>query len=213
MKTVRQNSNQKKRRGNRKPRTTIERMEHPPMIRSYQISHRQTLRFTATAATPAAGTVITFQNLLDAIFIADSAVTGTELFDIVKVRSVEIWAQSALGTPSTVGLFFTPSTVGDQQTISDTSLGIKPAYVKGSPSAKSLASFWNASAAVNAFTVDCPAGSIIDVALSFRTSASAPFAVAHAPVGATVGELYFRGLDGLATAATNFPPPVGIPTQ
>lgn len=181
----------------------IERMEHPPQINSYEVTHKTRIRFTAVAA--AALAQITFQNLLDCILIATGATAGYELFDIVKIRSIEVWGQASLGTPSTVSLQFSTAT-GDRAFHTDTSLGVRPAYVKAVPSQKSLASFWQVSAGGSAFQLSCPAGSVVDCSLSFRTSTQAPVAAQNALVGATVGELYFRGLDGIAIATTNFPP-------
>jgi hypothetical protein len=182
-------------------------MEHPPQINGYEITHDKRLRFTVTAA--AAATVITFQNLLDTVLLATTAVAGFDLFDVVRLNHVEVWGQAALGQSSTVGVTFVTVT-GDRSVHTDTSLGVKPAYVKAVPSEKSLASFWQVSAAGNCFAVQCGAGSVIDVSLSFKTASATPTAAQNALVGATVGEIYFRGLDGLASAGTNMPPILGV---
>jgi hypothetical protein len=185
----------------------IERMEHPPQIQGYEIVHKKRMRFTVIAA--AATTAISFQNLLDTIILATTNVLGYDVFDIVRIRSVEVWSQSAIGTPSTVTVSYSTAT-GDRSIHTDTSLGIKPAYIKAVPSAKSLASFWQVSAAGVAFTVTCPAGSVVDVSLSYKTSEIAPVAANAALVAANVGDIFYRGLDGLALAGTNFPPINGV---
>jgi hypothetical protein len=185
-------------------------MEHPPQIDRYEVTHKCRMRFTVLATT--AGTNITFQNMLDMILIATSAVAGVDLFDLVRIRSVECWGQAALGTPNTISINFN-STTGDQSLHTDTSLGVKPAHVLAIPSNKSLASFWQPSAGGNAFRIACVAGSVLDISLSFKTSSNAPTAPSSALVGATTGELYFRGADGLATATTNFPPITGVQVQ
>jgi len=181
-------------------------MEHPPQINGYEIDHQKRLRFTATAA---AGLTITYQNLLDLVLVATTATVGFDLFDLVKVKQVEIWSQAALGTPSSISVVFTTST-GDKSIHTDTSLGVKPAYVKARPSEKSLASFWQASAAGNCFTLVCPAGSIIDVTLHLKVASIAAVAAQNALVAATAGDIYYRGLDGLAAATSNFVPPPGL---
>jgi len=186
----------------------IERMDHPPQINGYEITHKVRLRFTVTAA---AATNISFANILDTILMATTAVVGFDIFDVVRIRSVEVWSQAALGTPSTVTVIFITAT-GDRSIHTDTSLGVKPAYVKAIPSNRSLASFWNASGAGGVFSISCPAGSIVDCSFSFRTTNAIAVAAANALVGATVGEVYYRGLDGLAAAATNFPPIAGVAT-
>jgi len=202
-------SKKSKKTASKSPVLKIERMEHPPQIQTYQVSHSARMRFTATAA--AASTVITFQNLLDAILVATTAIAGHDLFDLVKVRCLEVWSQAALGTPSTATVAFETAS-GDLAIHSDTSLGIKPAYVIAVPSKKSLASFWTGTAGGTCFLITCPAGSVIDVHLSYRTSNFAPALTQNALVGAVIAEIYWRGLDGLAAAGTNFPPPAGILT-
>lgn len=205
------NSRKGKRFNSRQSITTkIERMEHPPQIDGYEVTHSKRLRFTVTMA--AAATGFTYENLLDTILVATAATVGYDLFDIVRVRSVEVWSQAALGTPSTVTVVYTTAT-GDRSIHTDTSLGVKPAYVLAVPDKSSLASFWSQSAGGNpVFTVTCPAGSIVDVLLDLRTTGTAPVPAANALVGATVGEVYYRGLDGLAIAGSNFPPVNGVPT-
>jgi len=198
-------SNQKDRRG---AKMRIERMDHPPQVNGYNITHSVRLRFTVIAA---AATNISYANILDSILVATTAVVGFDLFDIVRIRSLEIWGQAALGTPSTITVIYI-TTTGDRSIHTDTSLGVKPAYVKAVPSSESLASFWNASAAGGVFSILCPAGSIVDCSFDFRTTNAVAQAAANALVGATAGELYYRGLDGLATATTNFPPIAGVAT-
>jgi hypothetical protein len=185
----------------------IERMDHPPQISGYEIAHFKRLRFTATAAANA--TVITFENLLDTCLMAVTAILGYELFDLVRIVQVEAWGQAALGTPSTITILYsTPA--GDQSVHTDTSLGVKPAYVRAVPSDRSLASLWQIVTAGNAFLITCPAGSVIDVTLELKTTEAAATVALNALVGATIGEIYFRGLDGLAIAGTNFPPVAGV---
>jgi hypothetical protein len=157
-------------------------------------------------------TQITFADLLDTMLVATTAVVTYDLFDLVKIKRIRVWGQAALGTPSTVEVQFN-STTGDSTIHTDTSLGIKPAFVQCRPSPKSLASFWQASAAGNAFVVTAPAGSVIDVFLVFKSSNQAPVVAQNLAVGATVGEFYWRGLDGLAIAGTNFPPPNGVQSR
>jgi len=185
-------------------------MEHPPQLNNYQVVHSTTLRFTVKA--DALETPITFDNLLDCILVADTAIHGFQLFDTVKIKFMELWGMAALGSPSTVGLQFFTTGTGDLDQHTDTSLGVKPAYVRAGPSSKSLASFWSGPGGVQAFLLTAPAGSIIDLHVVYRTSTSTPTAVTNPLVGAVPGEIYFRGLDALDITTTNFPPPVGIPS-
>jgi hypothetical protein len=184
-----------------------DRSSHPPPIANYDLVHNQVLRFTATAA--AAGTAITFADLLDTIAIATTTTAGFQLFDTVRVRLVEVWAAAALGTASTVSVEFT-NTEGDSRFHTDTSLGVSPAYLRAKPSKDSTSGFWHVSGAGSAFVLTVPAGSIIDVHLSFRGSGGYSVALQVVQVAATAGTVFWRGLDGIAIATTNFPPPAGV---
>jgi len=92
-------------------------------------------------------------------------------------------------------------------------LGVLPAYVKAVPSKNSLASFYQASAAGNCFIVNAPAGSIIDLHCTFKVTNAIAVAAQNAVVAASAGEVYYRGLDGLNIATTNFPPIPGVAVQ
>jgi hypothetical protein len=167
------------------------------------------MRFVVTTAQSRA--TFTFQNLLDTINIAATAVTAFDLFDQVRVNFVEIWAVPVQGAaPQQVALEYSGAavgTAGDGRLFSDSSMGIEPAHVRASPSRLSQAALWQASSANTAFQLTAPVASVIDVDLSFRTVQSdAPVAVQNVPAGATAGQLYYRGLDGLAIAATTLPP-------
>jgi len=150
------------------------------------------------------------QNVLDSVLVATSATVGFNLFDIFRVRQVEVWGQAALGTPSTITVLFATAVTGDQSIHTDTSLGVKPAYVKAVPSERSLASFFSETATTPLFIVSCPAGSVLDLSCDFKTTNAQATAAQNALVGATTGELYYRGLDGVAIATTNLPPIVGV---
>jgi len=209
------NRSKKNTRGPRRPRQqrnvvksyTRDRPDHPGEIGGYEITHNRRLRFTCTAAV--VNQAISFQNLLDLILVATTTIAPFQLFDLVRIRSAQIWGQAALGTPSSVALSFDSAT-GDRTLHQDTSLGIKPAYIKAVPSPKSLVSFFNVTTGGQAFLLTCPAGSIIDLDLQFRDIPGQGTAATNASVAAPVGSIFYRGLDGLAAAGTNFPVPAGV---
>lgn len=182
-------------------------LSHPPSINP-QIVHRQRMRFTCTTA--AVNKVITVYNLLDTIFVATAAAVGYELFDQVKINHVEVWSTPALGAaPSTVAVQFgsgAAAVVGDARVYSDTSMGIEPGHVRCAPSPHAQVSQWQVLSNNLAFYLTCPVSSVIDVDLSFRVvQAQTPNNVQNVPVLAVVGEIYYRGLDGLALAGTTLP--------
>jgi hypothetical protein len=181
-------------------------ISHPPQIPSYGIVRDVRMRFSATAAGEAN---ITFQNLLDTILVATAATTGVDVFEQVRVNSVEIWAIAALGTPATVILEFNGSTVGaqgDKKVHTDTSMGVEPAHVKARPDPLTQGGQFQASNANSCFLLDTPAGAIIDVSLTLRQPViGAAVASQNVLVGATAGVIYYRGLDGKTVALTNYP--------
>jgi hypothetical protein len=186
----------------------MELLSHPPPIANYSIVHSTKLRFITNA--PVAQTIITFTNLLDTILVAKTAITLSDLFSQVRIRAVEMWAVPAIGGATTVECSFdnnVPGTTGDVRLHSDTSMGIQPAHLRCRPAAKSGTALFQATGNGNAFTLTCPTGTVIDVELSFRgipnTNVSAAGAAAVTP-----GAWYYRGLDGIAKAATVFVPAI-----
>jgi len=181
-------------------------ISHPPTISNYVVKHSTRLRFTAGAAIDQA---ITFADLLDTLLVAKTAVAGSDLFQSVKVRGVEVWASPVLGTATTVIVGFLGATsgeVGDQSVHTDTSMGIQPAHVLARPTLRSLASNFQLASAGEAFYLNCPTGSVVDVELTFNGAFAASVAAQNALVGATAGATYLRGLDGLAVAASKLLP-------
>jgi hypothetical protein len=179
---------------------------HPPQLPSYGITRDVRMRFQATAGV---GISITFQNLLDTVLVALTAILGTDLFEAVRLNSVEVWGIAAIGTPATVILVYSGTAVGaagDQKTHTDTSMGIEPAHVKASPDRLTQAGQFQVASANVAFFIDVPAGAIIDVSMTFRQPVQGQsVAPQNVLVGATPGAVYYRGLDGKTTALTNFP--------
>jgi hypothetical protein len=203
--------NKKNKVGNRKAGSRNQMISHPPPISSFNVVHSTRLRFITSAAIDA---TFTFQNLLDLIIIASSGTALYDLFTSVKLRQVEVWTLPAIGTATSVSVVFDGNAagfVGNQVTHTDTSMGIEPAHLRVSPAKKSFASMFQVSSAAIAFRLDCPTGSVVDVSLSFKGSTSAQALLAQ-NVGAALvtGAIYYRGLDGVAVAASNFKLPQGI---
>jgi len=194
-------------RGSQKPQRPLQvAMTHPKQVNGLELRHSVTLRFKVIAA--ANSTAISFQNLLDAFLVANTAIAGSQVFQTVRIRSVEVWGMPAIGATTSVAVEFSGITAGisgDQSIHTDTSMGIEPAHVLAAPSRRSLAADFQLSSGATAFIVSAPAGGVIDVNLSYRGQFVATTAVANALVGATAGAFYLRGLDGIG-AGTNFTP-------
>lgn len=181
-------------------------ISHPRQINGQQLKFATTLRFTATAA---ANATITYQNLLDTLLVATTATAGSDVFQVVKIRSVEVWGMPAIGTAGTVAVEYAGAVAGsqgDQMIHIDTSMGVQPAHVLAKPSRFSLASTYQPSTVAAAFVVRVIAGSVVDVNVTFRGQFTTNVTAQNALVGATAGAFYLRGLDGLATATSNFVP-------
>jgi len=179
---------------------------HPPQLPSYGITRDVRMRFAANALSTL---TVTFQNLLDLILVANSTTTAFDLFESVRVNSVELWSIAALGTQATAILVYDGTVVGaagDQKTHTDTSMGVEPAHVKARPDVMTQAGMFQASSATTAFFLSVPSGTVIDVSLTFRQPVLGGAVLAqNVLVGATIGALYYRGLDGKTTALTGFP--------
>jgi hypothetical protein len=178
--------------------------QHPPPIIP-QIEYNTRLRFTCTTA---GSQLVTFQNLLDAILISTTATQGYQLFDSVKIKFVEMWDSASSSTPTTVECSFPAGAGfgGSGMVFQDTAIGGGIAHVKAKPAKMSANALYQSSSTNIAFElVQVSVGCIIDVSVICRNNASTPIACQNALVAAVVGDIYFRGLDGLAAAATKFP--------
>jgi hypothetical protein len=182
-------------------------ISHPPMISAYNFSHSARLRFT-NPATTLLSQAVTYADLLDCFLVAASATTVFDVFSTVKIRAVEVWAAPTLGTAATATVIFNGAVegaVGDQVTHTDTSMGIEPAHVLARPNAKSQAAQFQAASNAEAFFLQIPIGSVVDVELSLKQAFVNPVAAQNASVGATAGTFYLRGLDGLSAGTTKLP--------
>jgi len=178
---------------------------HPPPIRA-QITHKQRMRYQCNTT---GSQTVTFQNILDGLLLATSATAVYDMFDVVKIDFVEMWVGGSAAVPVTVTVDFIGGVTGaggDGVVWSDTSMSIQPAHVKARPSKMCPAALWQQSSTAPAFSLpNCPVGAIIDVMCSFKNANVPPVLAQVVAVGAQVGQLYYRGLDGVATATTKFP--------
>jgi len=203
--------NPRKRQGT--ARRSVATIPHPPSIGDYAVTQSKRLRFTTNAAV---AQEITFQNLLDTVLFSVTASFPYDVFQQVRIRKIRLWSLPSLGTSSTVVVIFNGTTLGtqgDRVVHTDASMGIEPAFLDVRPRQTALASMWQTSLANNAFYIEVPTGSIIDISLDFRSDTQGVATSAqNVSAGATVGALAFRGLDGLAIAGTKFTPPAGLNT-
>jgi hypothetical protein len=148
---------------------------------------------------------------MDSQIIATSAVAGVQMYDCVRVKKVEIWAASSGGAVTCSVQFLGKNTGvnGDQKAVTDTALAIgEPLHVVAKPSKWSQAAQFQSGSSGAAFLITCPSGACVDLTLEFRNNydASAVVGLANGIVGATAGDMYYRGFDGLPIASTKFVP-------
>ncbi len=192
-------------------RTQVVRVDvsHPPPLR-YSLEQRRTLRFVSSAGL--ANVAVTFRNLLDTILIATTALAPFDLYDLVKVNRVTLWAIAPVGGTSITSMISFQTATGDNELHTETTLGQAiPLRISAVPSKRSLASFFTGPVATTAFVIQSNAiGTVVDVDLTFRDLPGTAMAAANASVGATVGAVYYRGLDGLAFGLSTIPPVAGV---
>lgn len=173
------------------------------------------MRFVALSS---AVTTVLWSDLLDTIHIAKAANASTELFDAVRVREVSVMSSGTTLSGPTNGYTeasvtfagYTLGQLGDEKTHTATSIGVEPLHLRARPSRNSQASQWQLSSNGVAFYMHVVVGAIIDVVVDFRmVDTLTPTATRSAGAGMTVGQVYYRGLDGLAAAASQFQP-VGL---
>jgi len=185
----------------------------PPKLNDYGVTYNRTLRFVASSAI---AQNFTFQNLLDLVLLTTTATAPFDVFFAVKIRNIKAWATPALGSVEEIIVMFDGAAVGfvgDRKTHVGTSMGIEPAFVSCSPMKSTLASKFQVSSSAVAFNLQCSGGTVIDLSLAFRADTLGnPIPAQNVSVGANVGTIAYRGLDGLATATTKLPPPNGIYT-
>jgi len=182
-------------------------ISHPPQMQDVGLKREVRLRFLASSAFSGN---ITYQNLLDILNVAATAVTAFDLFISVKIKFVEIWASALTNASATVTLIYDGGVVGlvgDQKLHTDSSMGIEPAHIRCVPAPMSAAALYQESSNNVAFVLVVPAGAVVDVSLSLRNPLNGgQVQTANAPAAATAGILYMRGLDGAAKAASAFTP-------
>jgi hypothetical protein len=160
---------------------------------------------------------VSWNYIHNTVLVATSAIAGVNLFDQCRLLGVEITAVPPVGSYGTVKLAWTGTAVGstgDANFISSTSDGMLPAHVKARPPKGSTCSLWQpGNSTAVAFSLSsqlAPATAMlamvyIDVEFSVNEDLG-PLACTNALVGATAGQIYYRGLDAQPVASTAFYP-------
>ncbi len=191
--------------GARKPPGRFERLAPQQFRANPEVTRRY--RFVSTSGT---ARPIQVRYLTGAAgVVADTATTGQPIFQSVRIQQIEIWAPPASqGSAITCSVLWEQSTQSQPREVSDTSNSVsQPAHVLTSPPPGSLAGFWSPrSATTTLCTLVAPAGSIIDVWLSLVMGDGVQTSTPQTLVGATVGGVYYGGLDSQTAASAIYQP-------
>jgi hypothetical protein len=184
----------------------------PPQLGNVIPHFIKTYRFSMSSGTVS----INSDQVIAACGGIASTTTGLRPFvGAIKVLSVKMWAPSASNALASCSCSWEGGPFGITKTITDSSISVTtPAKVFTKPPRGSSSDFWQNTNANPLFTLSTNVGStIVDVKLSCILNDNtvvysfSPITI----VGATVGNLYFLGLDGLGAATSKFIP-LGVPT-
>lgn len=181
------------------------------MLKNFEL--HQTMRLRFQNATNGTATIILWRHLLDGIVLAATATTGFQLFDFVRIVKIEMWSVTNSTLVTTIGVDFgdpVTGVEGDGGSFESCSVGgAIPAHLKCRPNPKSQAALFHSASTDTAFhirTNGAVGSCICEATLEFKNSVVLnPTAITNPLVAATPGELYFRGMDGLALATTAWP--------
>jgi hypothetical protein len=185
----------------------------PPTIDTVSQGH-SVLRFTATSA--AAAVSVSIGNILASIggigTIANSTIESVA--SSFRVHSVTIWPASVTaGASQNAEVVWTNSGnyTKDESKSTAVPSGITMAdVVVNRPPPSSLAAVWQVSLAASTamFLVTCPAGSIIDLDVSWTLSNNFAGFTQAGYAAVTLGSFYYARLDGVGGKFL----PLGVPT-
>jgi hypothetical protein len=133
---------------------------------------------------------------------------------MVRMKKISIWCLGAIGTTEGTTVMFEGTTAGsqgDRQLHSAQSMGIEPAFLSCSPKKMTLAANFQISSGANCFILECPTGAVIDLLCDYKSDSFGTAVTAqNVSVGANVGVIAYRGLDGLAQGTSKFTTPLGV---
>ncbi len=172
------------------------------------------LRFQASSASSAAGTLVNVRDLYDIVCLATAANAAARLFSAIRIRSIELWGAplaggdpgAGTGTASTVGLRdLTLSPLGGvNQVVSDTHLGAdSPAHIRWIPRKGSMAADWlDNTSTSNLLVLYHTDAAILDISFDAVLGMQNGFQNANvsAAITSTARLIYVRALDSGSSA-------------
>lgn len=192
---------------------------HPIPQTEANVSFRHSYRFVSTT------NVVTTISAGDLVSSCGAMGTGANLVSTIakalRLKRIRIWTPPpSVGGSASCSVEWLSADQGVMtfQEIDSTNNPTLTAYVDTRPPNSSQAWFWRsvtnigAGATVDLFNLQAPTGSIIQVDLEviMNDTLFASWGIATVAV-ATVGQLYYGGLDGIG-AGTGLFPPIGLST-
>jgi len=178
------------------------RVDSPPeFVPTFAIGHK--FRFATSALI--LSKPVTRAMLLNLYTMASTTTNQSRLITAIKINRVSMWGQpTALGSATAqVSVEWvgnnSPSTIH-----SDTSLGVRAAYVRSRPPANASCSWWSMSGSSESevlMNLSGPIGTVVDVDCSVRFVDDEGVVAGEAgtAAGAIAGTVYWNYLDGFAS--------------
>jgi len=184
----------------------------PQFPASIKVTHKIRFYRTITGAIN-----VTYNDLLDLIFVATTASVGYRLADAIRVRKIEMWAAATAGGNTAIiiedgAASGIPQIGGRSRVLQDMTVGSAvPAHLVWTPAKGSVQDSWiNVGTSANFLSTTGPVNSILDLTFDIviADGNQAPTLVASTFAGAVVGNVYTRAF-GTSAAPTGYTP-VGL---
>jgi len=187
--------------GRRRP-LRVKSVQPPPISQPLRISHK--FRFTVVGS-PLVNSSVTWSKLMQLYCYGISTTTMAQLFDTVKIDSIDIWGVcpnnfgGASTAAVTVSLQWGAESGGlgsENVTYSDTSISTdRPPYLHCSPKPSTTVGMWHGSDTTAAVYLTAPIGSVIDVTLELTVEENSDTLSTFSVTGGTAGAINFTRLD------------------
>lgn len=157
---------------------------------------------------------VTGAMMLNLMTMATTTTNQFRVLAAIKIKRISVWGQPpALGADATQAAVEWTGVHAPSAYHSDSSMGVRPAFVSTRPPPESSCAWWITSGSADEGTQICkitaPDGGIIDVDCSLRFIDNEAAVAGQAGTGAaaTVGTIYYNYLDGFTSLKYK---PVGV---
>jgi hypothetical protein len=176
----------------------------PPQINNLNPASSFRIRYNMGSGTVS----INPNNILASVGnIATGMNTLYSFWGSVKISSIEMWCPSVNNATTECSVEWIASLYGKTKTVQDASNSVTyPAHIKTVPPKETLASFWQSTSTDDFFNISTSASNtIVDLTVSLTMGDNFLNNFVTTTIGAaTVGNIYYLGLDGLDSATSKF---------